>query len=72
MGPKKIDVHRRSAAHARPGARYGVGKKGRLGDALPRASVGFGHGNAEPSALGHGLHEGFRELPFLIALTPVG
>src|SRR3546814_4701710 len=43
----------------------------RLRDAEPRAAIFLGHGDAEPTAVGHGAVEIFRKLAAIVAVEPI-
>src|SRR3546814_17420208 len=38
---------------------------------LPRAAIFLGHGDAEPTAVGHGAVEIFRKLAAIVAVEPI-
>ena len=71
MRPEQIDMHRRGRRHAAAVARHLVHHDGRLGHSETRAAIFLGHGDAEPSIVGHGAVERAWKLAVFVALKPV-
>ncbi|MEA3220786.1 MAG: hypothetical protein OZX49_01901 [Immundisolibacter sp.] len=69
--PEQVQVNGRGARQA--GARRGDGlhHQRRFGNAKPRAAIGLRHGDAQPPARGHGVHEIHRKFAVVVPFEPV-
>src|SRR3546814_20321971 len=71
MRAEEVDVDRRGGGKAATAGGDLVHHRHRLRDAEPRAAIFLGHGDAEPTAVGHGAVEIFRKLAAIVAVEPI-
>src|SRR3546814_7855194 len=71
MRAEEVDVDRRGGGKAATAGGDPVHHRHRLRDAEPRAAIFLGHGDAEPTAVGHGAVEIFRKLAAIVAVEPI-